>query len=58
MTENERTFWDDLDDVAREIARKINDLLHPEKKRELARVPVPVYGKKPPPAEESYRNTR
>jgi len=58
MTENERTFWGDLDDIVGEIARRINDLFYPEEKRELARVPVPVHGKKRPHSEDSYKDNR
>ena len=45
MTQRKPSVWDDLAEIGREIIEKVDELLNPQKKRrELARVPVPVRG--------------
>jgi hypothetical protein len=48
MNEHGRTLWDDLVEIGREVADRLNELLDPDyKHREPARVPVPVYDNPP-----------
>jgi len=50
VTKHERTIWDDLVELGREIVDKIDEALNPEKKRRKpARVPVPVHNDRPNP---------
>lgn len=45
MTQHNRSIWDDLVEVGRDVLDKIDRLLNPDRDdRELARVPVPVRG--------------
>lgn len=38
----QRTIWDDLVELGREVLEKLDELMNPEKRRKPARVRVPV----------------
>ena len=52
MAKKERTIWDDLVELGREVLEKIDEALNPDKRRRPARVPVPVPIHNPQPRED------
>lgn len=47
MTKQQRTIWDDITELGREIARQIDELMNPDKRRRPVRVPVPIRNEYP-----------
>jgi hypothetical protein len=60
VTQNNRSIWDDLVEVGRDVLDKIDRLLNPDRDdREPARVPVPVRGnsrRRHPDEHSDYNN--
>lgn len=48
MTKKQRSIWDDIAELGREIADKVDEMLNPDKRRKPVRVPVPVRTNYPP----------
>jgi chorismate synthase len=48
VSKRERTIWDDIVDLGREIVERLDEALNPEKHRKPAPVPVPVRANYPP----------
>ena len=42
MTKKERSIWDDINELGREIAEKIDEMLNPHKRRQAVPVPIPI----------------
>jgi hypothetical protein len=42
VAKQKRSLWDEAASGVRQIIEEIDRLLHPEKQRKMARVPVPV----------------
>lgn len=53
MSKKQRTVWDDLIELGREVLQKLDEALNPEKKRKPARVTVPVPVYQPQPQDEN-----
>ena len=53
MTKKQRTIWDDLVELGREVLEKLAEALYPEKKRKPARVTVPVPIHQPQPQDDN-----
>jgi hypothetical protein len=54
VTNDKRTNWDDFLDMGREWLKRLDEFLHPEKKRKPARVPVPIRTNEPPYNPENH----
>ncbi|MGJ3238739.1 MAG: hypothetical protein ACFE0Q_08545 [Anaerolineae bacterium] len=55
MSKQERTIWDDIVDLAREVLEKLDEAFNPEKRNKPARVPVPVRTNYPPHQPDQHR---
>lgn len=57
MTKKQRSIWDDIAELGREISKKIDEILNPDKRRKPVRVPVPIRRNNPlhDPNNEHYR---
>ncbi len=57
MTQQTRSIWDELVEIGREIVERLDDALHPERRRqqEPARVPVPVKNNRRLPRDSQER---
>lgn len=58
MSKREHTLLDDMIELGRELLEKLDEALHPEKRRKLARVPIPIGSNYPPirdPNDSDYR---
>ncbi len=53
MAKKQRTIWDDLIELGREILDKLDNLLNPDKKRQPAPAPVPIRNNPPPQEDDS-----
>jgi len=57
VSKKDRTVWDDILDLGREVLEKLDEAINPEKRRKLARIPIPVRSNYPPlrnPDESRY----
>jgi len=58
VNNQERTLWDDIVELGRDLIENIDGLLNPDKQRKPAPVPVPVRNNYPPvrdPNDSNYR---
>jgi hypothetical protein len=55
VTKKQRTIWDDLVELGREVLERIDEAFNPDKKRKPARVPVPVPIHNPQPQNDDHR---
>ncbi|MEM9952103.1 MAG: hypothetical protein AAFV93_13610 [Chloroflexota bacterium] len=48
MSKKDRTIWEDIVDLGREVLDEIDKTMNPDKRRKPARVPIPVRTDYPP----------
>lgn len=58
MSEEKRTFLDDIVDGARRLWEDVDQMLNPEKKKKRAKVPIPVRSRQDPRRDPRYPDDR
>ena len=48
MTKKQRSIWDEIIELGREIAEKLDEMLNPDKQAKPVPVPIPVRRNHPP----------